>query len=263
MSERVPRFTKDQIGTSAVRFPSGIPMPSMTDASVDPYIKTRVPKEALVEGLLFGPQETGPFPGLILLHEAWGLTAQIKDLGGRLAQEGYMVLIPNLYSRQGGMVTANAEIAQALAERVKEADLMQDLNSACEFLNSRDHVIRNVHGVVGFGLGGSLAIRFACLRKRLRGAVAFYGLPPNLPEGLRDLACPLLYHQAGADTQVPADSAERLKQAATAAGKQVDIRTYAGAPHAFMNETRPDSYRPEAAHDAFETTIQFLKDHVK
>lgn len=260
MPERLPRFTKDQIGTSAVRFPSGAPMPSMTDAAVDPYAKTRVSKEVLVEGLLFGPQEKGPFPGLVLLHEAWGLTAQIKDLGGRLAQEGYVVLIPNLYSRQGGMVTANEEIADALAARVQETDLLQDISSCCEFLNTRDQAMRNIHGVIGFGLGGSLAIRFACQRKRLRAAVAFYGTAPT---ALNDLVCPLLYHQAGADTRVPADSAERLRQAAKTAGKSVDIRTYAGTPHAFMNETRPDRYRADAAAEAWEATIQFLRCHLK
>ncbi|TAJ07388.1 MAG: dienelactone hydrolase family protein [Nitrospirae bacterium] len=263
MPERLPRFTKDQIGTSAVRFPSGVPMPSMTDAAVDPYAKTRVSKEVLVEGLLFGPQEKGPFPGMVLLHEAWGLTAQIKNLGSRLAQEGYVVLIPNLYSRQGGMVTANEEIANALAARVKETDLLQDISSCCEFLNTRDHVMRNIHGVIGFGLGGALAMRFACQRKRLRAAVAFYATPPTPPTVLNDLVCPLLYHQAGADTRVPADSAEQLRQTAKTTGKQVEIRTYAGTPHAFMNEAKPDSYRPEAANEAWEATIQFLSQHLK
>ncbi|MFM8551255.1 MAG: dienelactone hydrolase family protein [Nitrospiraceae bacterium] len=263
MPERLPRFTKDQIGTSAVRFPSGVPMPSMADAAVDPYVKTRIPKEALVEGLLFGPQDKGPFPGIVLLHEAWGLTAQIKDLGGRLAQEGYIVLIPNLYSRQGGTVTANEEIADALAARVKEADLLLAISSCCEFLNARDHVTRNLHGVVGFGLGGTLAMRIACQRKRLRCAVAFYGIPLNPPTAVNSLVCPLLYHQAGADAKVPAEAMESFKQAAKESGKQVDVRTYEGAPHAYMNDARPDSYRLEAAKEAWTTTVQFLSQHLK
>lgn len=263
MPERLTRFTKDQIGTSAVRFPSGVPMPSMTDASVDPYAKTRLPKGTLVEGLLFGPQDKGPFPGIVLLHEAWGLTAQIKDLGSRLAQEGYLVVIPNLYSRQGGMVTANAEIADALAARVKETDLVQDISSCCEFLNTRDHVTRNLHAVVGFGLGGSLAMRVACHRKRLRAAVAFYGKPPDPPTLLNNLVCPLLYHQAGADPLTPAEAMETLQQAVKASGKPLEFHTYAGAPHGFMNETRPDSYRSDAAKAAWDRTIQFLINSLK
>lgn len=263
MPDHTPRFAKDQVGTNTVRFPSGAPMPSVSDAAVDPYIKTRVPKEIQVEGLLFSPQDKGPFPGLILLHEAWGLNTQIQETGRRLAQEGYVVLLPNLYARQGGMVTANAEIAEALAARANETDLLQDVNSGCEFLNSRDEVKRNLHGVVGLGFGGSLAIRLACHRKRLRAAVSFYSRPPAQPAFLKTLACPLLYHQAGADAQVPAEAAELIRQAAKDSGKPVDVRRYDQAPHAFMNETRPETYRPEAATAAWEATIQFLNDCFK
>jgi carboxymethylenebutenolidase len=257
MPERLPRFTKDQIGTTTARFPSGAPMPSASDAAVDPYAKTRVPKDIQVEALLFAPQEKGPFPGLVLLHEAWGLTAQIKDLGSRLSQEGHVVLIPNLYARQGGLVTANEEIADTLAARVKEADLLQDIASCCEFLNTRDQVTRNLHAVVGFGLGAKLALGFACQRKRLRACVAFYGALPNQPEALKGLLCPVLYHQAGADAKIPATVGATLRQAATDSGKPVEIRTYPDAPHAFMNETRPGSYRPEAA------TVKFLAENLK
>lgn len=263
MSERIPPFTKEQIGTSAVRFPSGAPIPSITDSSVDPYAKTRMPKEIQVEGVMFWPQGKGTYPGLIVLHEAWGLNAQIKDLASRLACEGFVTLVPNLYARQGGMVTANAEVASALAERIKESDLLQDLNSCCEFLNTRDHVKRNIHGTVGFGMSALLAMKLACQRKRLRAAVIFYGKPATPLSILKDLYCPLLYHRAGADVSVSQEEIEQLRQAATEYGKRLTIQTYDGAPHAFCNETRPDSYRQEAARNAWESTVEFLNDCFK
>src|SRR6185295_17752749 len=123
MAEHVPLLTADQIGVQSVRFPSGVPIPTITDASVDPYIKTRVSQAPLVEALQFNPQTTERYPGIVMLHEWWGLTSQIKDVGARLAREGYMVLVPNLYARHGGMVTANAEIAAALMEQLKEPAL--------------------------------------------------------------------------------------------------------------------------------------------
>lgn len=258
MSDRIPPFTKEQIGTGSVRFPSGIPIPTISDTMTDPYALTRIPKEAQVEGLMFWPQEKGTYPGLVVLHEAWGLNAQIKDTASRLTREGYVTLVPNLYARQGGMVTANAEVAAVLAERIKETDLLQDINSCCEFLNSRDHVKRNIHGVIGFGMGGVLAIRFACQRKRLRAAVAFYGKLPGPPDLLKDLHCPLLYHRAGAEAAVTADHLETYRQAATNHGKRLEIRTYENAPSGFCNETRPDAYRPEAARAAWESTVEFL-----
>lgn len=258
MPDRLPPFTKEQIGVTSVRFPSGVPMPSMTDASVDPYTKTRIPKDVQVEGIMFGPQGKGTYPGLLLLHDACGLNDQIQQMAKRLAQEGYVVLVPNLYGRQGGMVTANAEIAEALASRVKEADLTQDLTSGCEFLNTRDSVKRNLHGAVGLGLGGMLAMRLACHRKRLRAAVAFYGKLPTPPAMLKDLACPLLYHRAGGDAGISEESMETLRQAARDSGKPVDIRISEGAPRMFMDETRPETYRPDAATAAWEATVQFL-----
>jgi carboxymethylenebutenolidase len=263
MPERVPPFCLAQIGTNAVRFPSGVPIPSMSDASVDPYAKSRLPKEVQVEGLLFWPQEKGPYPGLIVLHEWWGLTVQIKDLANRLACEGYTVLVPNLYARQGGMVTANTEVAAALMARVNETDQLQDLVSCCEYLNTRDHVKRNVHGVVGFGTGASLAIRFACHRKLLRSAVAFYGqiVPPL--SFLKELYCPLLYHHAGGDASVSAELVEQLQQAGKEYGKRIEIKHYEGAPHAFCNDMRPDVYRPQAAAAAWDNTVEFLDDCFK
>ena len=111
-------FTLDQIGTGTARFPSGVPIPTHSDAMVDPYIKTRMPKEVQVDTLLFWPQTKGIYPGLVLLHDWWGLTAQMKDLGARLACEGYVVVIPNLYGRLGGMVTANDDVGAALMDKL-------------------------------------------------------------------------------------------------------------------------------------------------
>lgn len=259
MSERTPPFTLQQIGTGTARFPSGAAIPTIMDAAVDPYIKTRVPKEVQVECLQFWPQEKGSYPGIVLLHEWWGLNAQIKDLGSRLACEGYGVIIPNLYGRLGGMVTASADAAAALMARNNDAALLQDINSCCEFLNTRECLKRNVHGVIGFGMGGSLAMRFACQRKRLRAAVAFYGKMMTPPDLLKDLYCPLLYHQAGRDEWATQQDVDQLRAAAAQYGKRVDIRTYAHAPHAFCNETRTETYRKEAATEAWNATVDFFK----
>lgn len=263
MTERATPFSLEQIGTALVRFPSGVPIPTISDQATDPYARTRQSPHQTVEGIQFWPQEKGTYPGLLLLHEWWGLNAQIKDLGNRLACEGYVVLVPNLYMRQGGMVTANAEVAAALMGRNNEPGLLQDLNTCCEFLNTRDAVKRNVFAVVGYGMGGTLALRFACHRKRLRGAVSFYGNMVSPPDVLKDLSCPVLYHRAGADELVPAAEVDRLREAATQHGKQIEINVYDDAPHAFCNETRPETYRPEAAREAWQATLAFLSERVK
>ena len=141
-------FTLQQIGTGTSRFPSGVALPTITDASVDPYIRTRPIQTVQVECIEFWPQEKGTYPGIVLLHEWWGLNSQIKDLGARLACEGYGVIIPNLYARIGGMVTGNAEVAEALMGKLNEGLALQDINSCCEFMNTREFIKRNIHGVV-------------------------------------------------------------------------------------------------------------------
>jgi carboxymethylenebutenolidase len=252
-------FTLDQIGTGTARFPSGVAIPTITDASVDPYIKTRQSKDVQVECIQFWPQEKGTYPGIVLLHEWWGLNSQIKDLGARLACEGYCVIIPNLYGRIGGMVTGNAEVAEALMGKLNEALVLQDINSCCEYFNTKDYAKRNIHGVVGFGMGGTLALKFACQRKRLRAAVSYYGRMIHPETALKDLLCPVLYHYAGQDAWVPAQEVERLRELAAEYQKRLDIRTYPEAPHAFSNETHPDVYREEAAAEAWMATAIFLK----
>lgn len=263
MPQRTTPFTLEQIGTGTARFPSTGAIPTISDRSVDPYFLTRLPKTAQVEALLFWPQVKGAYPGLVVLHEAWGLNAQIKDLANRLACEGYAVIVPNLYTRQGGMVTANAEVAAMLMARAKEADLLQDINQCCEYLNTLDYVKRNVHGVVGFGMGGTLAITFACQRKRLRAAVSFYGKLAPPFDSLDGLQGAILYHWAGADDSVSETDVEQFRQAARERNKRVTIHKYEGAPHAFCNETRKETYRADAAQLAWDRTVEFLAESFK
>ena len=155
------------------------------------------------------------------------------------------------------MVTANVEVAEALLAKCNDQLLLQDINSCCEYLNTLEHIKRNIHGVVGFGMGGSLAIRFACQRKRLRAAVSFYGRV-TAPDLLNNMLSPLLYHQAEQDRWVTEQDVEHLRHAA-AQGKQIEIKTYPGAAHAFCDETRPAGYDAAASAQAWEATVAFLK----
>jgi len=240
-----------------------VALPTLTDASVDPYIKTRPIQTVQVECIEFWPQEKGTYPGIVLLHEWWGLNSQIKDLGARLACEGYGVIIPNLYGRIGGMVTGNAEVAEALMGKLNESLALQDINSCCEFLNTREFIKRNIHGVVGFGMGGTLAMKFACQRKRLRGAVSYYGRMIQPDSALENALCPILYHYAEHDPWVSAQDVQRLRMLAAQYKKSIEVQSYSDAPHAFSDETRPENYREAAATEAWATTATFLKKYLQ
>ena len=136
MTDHSSPFTPEQIGSHTVRFSSTGIFETHKDQMVDPYAATKIPKEAQVEGTHYAPQTKDIFPSIVLLHDRWGLTSQIKNTALKLACEGYVVLVPNLYGRQGGMITANSEVADALMERMNEQHALQDINACCEYLNA-------------------------------------------------------------------------------------------------------------------------------
>ncbi|MCP9439163.1 MAG: dienelactone hydrolase family protein [Nitrospira sp.] len=253
-------FTLQQIGTGTARFPSGVPIPTHTDQMVDPYFRTRMPKEHQVDCLLFWPQEKGTYPGIVLLHDWWGLTGQLKDVGANLACEGYVVIVPNLYGRLGGMVTANDEVAATLSERLDQSLALTDINSCCEYLNTRTIAKRNEHAVVGYGMGGSYALQFACHRKRLRAAVSYYGALPQ-PSGdlVKNLLAPVLIHLAGNQPGASNDAIDALCITAGEQGKRIEVHRYPDAARGFCNDARPDVYRADDAALAWERTARFLR----
>ncbi len=269
MSDHVTPFTSDQIGYKSVRFSSKGIFETHKDQMVDPYAATKIPKEHQVQGVQYWPQEKGKFPSVVLLHEKWGLTPDWKDLALRLACEGYVVMVPNLYGRQGGMITANAEVADVLSERIDLSTVLQDVNASCEFLNANlpedpnlEFTLRNAHAAVGLGLGGTLAILFALKRKRLRAAVSFYGKLPDPLDSLGNLYCPLLYHAAETDDHVSGENLTQLEQVAQEAGKTVEVRHYPGTGNGFCDPVRPDLYNEAAARQAWDDTVSFLKKHL-
>ncbi len=265
MSDHVTPFTADQIGLRAVRFSSKGVFTTHKDHMVDPYAATRIPKEHQVQGFYYWPQDTPRRPSIVLLHDKWGLMPDFRDMAVRLACEGYVVMVPNLYGRQGGMVTTSEEVADALAERVDSTTVLQDINASCEFLNSNitedpsmEVTVRNAHAVVGMGMGGTLAILFALKRKRLRAAVSFYGALPDPMDSIGALQCHLLYHAAETNGAVTAAGLEQMGSLAREAEKTVDVRQYPGTSQGFCDVVRPTIYNEPSARQAWDETIAFL-----
>jgi len=261
-----PPFSLEQIGVGTVRFSSKGHFETHKDQMVDPYAETRIPKDIQIEGYQYAPQKTGKFPGIIFLHDRWGLTSQTQEMARQLAREGYVVLVPNFYNRQGGMITANAEVADALMNRLDEQLVLQDINICCEYLNanlsdeaSLEQTERNAHAVVGFGMGGRLALLFATRRKHLKGAVAFGGAIDNGPELVQHFHCPVLSHIPQLNDSSDSQKINQFQEAASQAVQPVEIQTYPNASPEFWNDTRPDSYQPDMTDRAWTITVNFLK----
>jgi carboxymethylenebutenolidase len=277
MPQQETAYSLDQIGYTPVRFNSTGIFETHKDRMVDPYAETRMHKVPQVEGIQYAPQTLDPahqdtikrLPCLVVLHDQWGLTSPIQDLAKGLACHGYVVLIPNLYGRQGGMVTANEEVAQALMERLNEQQALQDINACFEVLNCNltedtllERTVRNAHAVVGFGMGGTLAIKTATQRRRLKAAVAIGGTLPSDPETAQGLYCPLMLQQAGQNPQSSPEDLEHFCHTAKEAGKIVDVHTYTDASPGFWYPNSPN-YQASDMENALQRSLDFISNLIK
>lgn len=270
MPQQETAYSLDQIGYTLVRFNSTGIFETHKDRMVDPYAETRMHKVPQVEGIQYAPQVTEKIlPALVVLHDQWGLTSHIQELAKGLACHGYIVMIPNLYGRLGGMVTANAEVAEALMERLNKQQALQDINACFEYLNCNiaedtqlERTVRNGHGIVGFGMGGTLAIKAAAHRRRLQAAVAIGGTVSPTPETAQGLFCPLLIQQAGQTPQTSLEEVETFCQTAKEAGKNVDVHTYAEASPGFWYPHSPN-YRASDMENALDRSLDFIGNLIK
>lgn len=204
---------------------------------------------------------TAQLPGVLILHEWWGLTDHTKDVARRFAQEGFAALAPDLYARQGSKVTQDPQEAGKLMSGVSSQAILRDLNAATQFLKSMPYVDARSLGIVGFSMGGVFAITQAAHNSDLKAAVAFYGKVPPV-ETFRYLLAPIQYHYPAKDDWVTKQDVELLRQGLAKESKPGEIHIYPEAQHAFFNDTRPEAYRTEDARLAWERTLQFLRRHL-
>ncbi len=201
-------------------------------------------------------------PGIILLHEWWGLNDHIKDVAKRFAKEGFAVLAPDLYSRQGYKVTGIPAEAAKLMGAVSTQGVLRDMNASAKFLQQQVGVAPFGIGMVGFSMGATFALMVACHNSDVKAAAAFYGKVPPV-ETIRYLLCPVLYHYGAKDDWVTQSEVDLLKEGLAKNGKPGEIKVFPNAAHAFFNDTRPEAYRPEEASQAWRASLQFLRRYVR
>ena len=206
-------------------------------------------------GYLAKPAQ-GSGPGVIVIQEWWGLVDHIKDVCDRFAAEGFVALAPDLYH---GKTTKSPDEAGKLmmALRIDEAE--RDLSAAAEYLVTQDATTSEKVGVVGFCMGGALALYTATKNANVGACVVFYGGHPNVKPDLPNLHAPVLGLYAEKDGFVTPALAHELERKLKDLGKHVEVKIYPGADHAFFNDTRAEVYNAAAAADAWQRTIEFLR----
>lgn len=213
-------------------------------------------------GFLCRLKQTDRSPGLILIHEWWGVNDHIKEIARRLAKGGYVVLAPDLYSRLGQVVTRNAAEAAKLMQALSPDKTLSDLIATLHYLKNLPFVDAGRIGAIGFCMGGAYTLRLACQTEEIRCAVPFYGKIAEDAE-LKKLSAPILYFYGEEDGWIQREEVERLKNALKKYKKAGEVKTYPGAQHAFFNNTRREVFHPEAAQDAWKRTLDFLNRFLK
>ena len=210
-------------------------------------------------GYLARPEQSGRCPAVIVIHEIWGLVDHIKDVANRLAREGFVGFAVDLFDRK---VISNMEEGRQIRQALTEQRIFGDLDGAFTYLKTLDYVLPNRIGSVGFCMGGGLSLQLACRNEELAAAVVFYGRNPSPIDLVKNIRCPVLGNYAGADKGISEEDIALLKQTLAKYRKEFDAKIYPGAPHAFFNDAR-ETYRPEAAKDAWERTLRFFNTYLK
>ncbi len=205
-------------------------------------------------GYLVRPKENGPFPGIVVIHEWWGLNDNIKSQAERLAQLGYVALAVDLF----GKTTTDPTVAMDMVRSLDQQAATTQLLASVDYLRSQSWVLTDKIGSIGWCFGGAMSLKLALNDPKLTAAVIYYGQPVTDPKELAKIKAAILGIYGEADQMIPMEKVQEFQKALAEARVKYEIHTYPDAPHAFANPSGGKGYRPEAAADAWKKTIAFL-----
>lgn len=213
----------------------------------------------MAPGYLARPDGDGPFPGVVVIQEWWGVEDHIKSVADRLAGEGFAALAPDLYR---GQVAEEPDEARKLAMMLSRDQAIKDIQGAADYLIAQPFVAPKKVGVMGFCMGGGLAMLMSYKGRGIGAVVVFYGggVKPTEAE-FQAVAAPVLGLYGERDGGIPVESVREWERKFREAGKVNEMVIYPDAPHAFFNDTRP-SFREEAAADAWRRTLAWFRQHL-
>lgn len=216
--------------------------------------------EETISGFLALPGTPGRHPGIVTIHEFWGLNDWVKEETKKLAGQGYVALAVDLYR---GKVATDRDTAHELMRGLPQDRAIRDMKAAFDFLASRKDVDSKRIGSIGWCMGGGLSLQLAIHEPRLAACVVNYGALPTDPADIRKITAPVLGNFGAEDKGIPPSDVRAFEKAMKEAGKSIDVKIYDGAGHAFENPNNKDGYRPEATADAWSRIAAFYKKTLK
>lgn len=202
------------------------------------------------------PEEDGDYPGVVMIHEWWGLNDNIRNMADMLAGQGYQVLAVDLYH---GQVATTSDQARSLVEGLDQNEALDNLKAAKQYLVDQE---APKIASLGWCFGGGQSMQFSLSGEQLDATVIYYGNLVTDEEKLSQIHWPVLGIFGGDDTSIPVASVNDFEKSLNDLGIENNINIYPGVGHAFANPTG-SSYAPDATRDAWNKTLSFLAKNLK
>ncbi len=210
-----------------------------------------------MEPIWYVPAGEGPFPGIVIIHEIFGLTENIKDIAQRFADVGYVALAVDLFTGRNRTVCMFRFMGQMLLTPLNNTSV-HALKEALTFLAQQPGVDAEKLGAIGFCIGGGFAIAWACTDNRLKAIAPYYGSNPRPLEAVSRL-CPVVGSYP--DKDFTTAQGQKLDVELDRYNVAHDIKIYPGAKHSFFND-KGRNYNEAAAKDSWQRVMAFFHEHI-
>ena len=210
-----------------------------------------------MRSFLAQPDGEGLFPGVIVIHEIFGLNDNIREITGQFANQGYAALAVDLFSNRNRMVCM-LQIIHGMMIRPLHNSMLDDLKSSVAFLQGQSNVDADRIGAVGFCMGGTYALQLAITDKGMKAASVFYGMNPKPLDAVAE-TCPIVGSYPEKD--FTAKAARELETSLTNYNVPHNIKVYDNTQHSFYSQQRTP-FEVEASKDAWQRMLSFFEIHL-
>jgi len=209
------------------------------------------------QGYLAKPVDEGQFPGVVMIHEWWGLNDNIKEMAEKLASHGYVVLAVDLYN---GEVAITSDQARQLITSFDTNVGIENMNFAASYIQE-NHNVQKL-GSIGWCFGGGQSLNLALNNQNMDATIIYYGSLITEQESLSNISWPVLGIFAEFDQGIPVESVNDFETSLDDLNIPNEIHIYPGVDHAFANPSG-ERYAPDESKDAWQKTIEFLELNLK
>ncbi len=206
-----------------------------------------------VKGYLVRPDDNKSYPGIIMIHEWWGLNEHIKEVANTIAKEGYVVLAVDLYN---GNVAQNSSEAMQYRMGIDQNESIKNMKAGIDYLKNEEGISKVAS--IGFCFGGEQSAKLSTSDANLDATIIFYGSLPQEIDEIAKIDAPVLGIFGELDTGITPDTVEVFRTGLNEVGYENDITIYSGVGHAFLNPSG-SRFAENETKDAWMKTLSFLE----